>query len=181
MKTAQREGWAKKYRCPCGSRHQQQGQRRRLAFRRSRLGHCGAGHKCSQPRSLLTTPWRRSLTAMTNPGVSALVVLASCMRILTPGFVARSEGRLLEHSPVFVARLPGLHTHQRALDTGCKFAGCFVHGHGGTGPRPDPRRAWCRFWQLHGRRHSRPRADPGTPHLPPGHCGLATAIVVLLY
>ena len=57
----------------------------------------------------------------------ALVVLAGFMRILTPGFVARYAGRLLNIHPSLVPAFPGLHTHQRAIDMGCKFAGCTVH------------------------------------------------------
>ena len=57
----------------------------------------------------------------------ALVVLAGFMRILTPGFVARYAGRLLNIHPSLLPAFPGLHTHQRAIDMGCKFAGCTVH------------------------------------------------------
>jgi phosphoribosylglycinamide formyltransferase-1 len=49
------------------------------------------------------------------------------MRILTPGFVARYEGRLLNIHPSLLPAFPGLHTHQRALDAGCKVAGVTVH------------------------------------------------------
>ncbi len=57
----------------------------------------------------------------------ALVVLAGFMRILTPGFVAHYAGQLLNIHPSLLPAFPGLHTHQRALDAGCKFAGCTVH------------------------------------------------------
>jgi phosphoribosylglycinamide formyltransferase-1 len=57
----------------------------------------------------------------------ALVVLAGFMRILTPGFVARYEGRLLNIHPSLLPAFPGLHTHQRALEAGCRFAGATVH------------------------------------------------------
>lgn len=57
----------------------------------------------------------------------ALVVLAGFMRILTPGFVARYPGRLLNIHPSLLPAFPGLHTHQRALDAGCAFAGATVH------------------------------------------------------
>ncbi|MDB5912204.1 MAG: purN [Ramlibacter sp.] len=57
----------------------------------------------------------------------ALVVLAGFMRILTPGFVARYEGRLVNIHPSLLPAFPGLHTHQRALDAGCRFAGATVH------------------------------------------------------
>ena len=57
----------------------------------------------------------------------ALVVLAGFMRILTPGFVERYEGRLLNIHPSLLPMFPGLHTHQRAIDAGCKLAGATVH------------------------------------------------------
>lgn len=56
-----------------------------------------------------------------------LVVLAGFMRILTPGFVANYEGRLINIHPSLLPAFTGLHTHQRAIDAGCKFAGCTVH------------------------------------------------------
>ncbi|MEF9966751.1 MAG: phosphoribosylglycinamide formyltransferase [Comamonas sp.] len=56
-----------------------------------------------------------------------LVVLAGFMRILTPGFVAHYSGRLINIHPSLLPAFAGLHTHQRAIDAGCKFAGCSVH------------------------------------------------------
>ena len=49
------------------------------------------------------------------------------MRILTPGFVARYAGRLLNIHPSLLPAFPGLHTHQRAIEAGCKVAGLTVH------------------------------------------------------
>lgn len=57
----------------------------------------------------------------------ALVVLAGFMRILTPAFVTHYDGKLLNIHPSLLPAFPGLHTHQRALDAGCKFAGATVH------------------------------------------------------
>jgi phosphoribosylglycinamide formyltransferase-1 len=56
-----------------------------------------------------------------------LVVLAGFMRILTPGFVAHFEGRLINIHPSLLPAFPGLHTHKRAIEAGCKFAGATVH------------------------------------------------------
>ena len=55
------------------------------------------------------------------------MALAGFMRILTPGFVARYQGRLLNIHPSLLPAFPGLHTHQRALDAGCRVAGATVH------------------------------------------------------
>ncbi len=56
-----------------------------------------------------------------------LVVLAGFMRILTPGFVAHYSGRLLNIHPSLLPAFTGLHTHRRAIEAGCKFAGATVH------------------------------------------------------
>jgi phosphoribosylglycinamide formyltransferase 1 len=56
-----------------------------------------------------------------------LVVLAGFMRILTPGFVARYEGRLINIHPSLLPAFTGLNTHARAIEAGCKFAGATVH------------------------------------------------------
>ena len=57
----------------------------------------------------------------------SLVVLAGFMRILTPGFVTHYAGRLINIHPSLLPAFTGLHTHQRAIDAGCKFAGATVH------------------------------------------------------
>ena len=56
-----------------------------------------------------------------------LLLLAGFMRILTPGFVQRYEGRMLNIHPSLLPLFPGLHTHRRALEAGCKVAGATVH------------------------------------------------------
>ena len=56
-----------------------------------------------------------------------IICLAGFMRVLTPGFVARFEGRMLNIHPSLLPKYPGLHTHQRALDAGDTVAGCTVH------------------------------------------------------
>ena len=56
-----------------------------------------------------------------------LVVLAGYMRILSPGFIARFEGRLLNIHPSLLPMFPGLKTHERALAEGVKIHGCTVH------------------------------------------------------
>jgi phosphoribosylglycinamide formyltransferase-1 len=56
-----------------------------------------------------------------------LVALAGFMRILTPGFVARYRGHLLNIHPSLLPAFPGLDTHRRALAAGVKVHGCTVH------------------------------------------------------
>ena len=57
----------------------------------------------------------------------ALLVLAGFMRILTPGFVQHYAGRIINIHPSLLPAFAGLHTHQRAIDMGCKVAGVTVH------------------------------------------------------
>lgn len=56
-----------------------------------------------------------------------LVALAGFMRVLTPAFVARYAGRLINIHPSLLPALPGLDTHARALAAGAKQHGCTVH------------------------------------------------------
>lgn len=56
-----------------------------------------------------------------------ILCLAGFMRILTPAFISRFEGRMLNIHPSLLPRYPGLHTHQRAIDAGDTEAGCSVH------------------------------------------------------
>ncbi len=55
------------------------------------------------------------------------VALAGFMRILGAEFVQRFAGRLVNIHPSLLPAFPGLHTHRRALDAGCKVAGASVH------------------------------------------------------
>lgn len=68
-----------------------------------------------------------ALAAAIDAHAPALVVLAGFMRILTPGFVRRFEDRLVNIHPSLLPAFPGLNTHQRAIDSGSRFAGATVH------------------------------------------------------
>lgn len=57
----------------------------------------------------------------------ALVVLAGFMRVLQSAFVTHYAGRIVNIHPSLLPAFPGLNTHQRALDMGCRLAGATVH------------------------------------------------------
>jgi len=56
-----------------------------------------------------------------------VVALAGFMRILGAAFVQRFDGRLVNIHPSLLPAFPGLHTHRRAIEAGCKVAGASVH------------------------------------------------------
>ena len=68
-----------------------------------------------------------ALAAAIDAHAPALVVLAGFLRILTPGFVHRYAGRLINIHPSLLPSFTGLDTHRRALEAGVKVHGCTVH------------------------------------------------------
>lgn len=56
-----------------------------------------------------------------------LIALAGFMRILTPGFVTRYQGRMFNIHPSLLPKYRGLHTHRRALEAGDTQHGASVH------------------------------------------------------
>lgn len=69
----------------------------------------------------------RALSAVIDEYSPDLLVLAGFLRILTPEFVLRYHGRLLNIHPSLLPSFPGLDTHRRALESGVKFHGATVH------------------------------------------------------
>jgi phosphoribosylglycinamide formyltransferase-1 len=68
-----------------------------------------------------------ALAAAIDRHAPRLVALAGFMRVLTPGFVARYAGRLMNIHPSLLPEFPGLDTHARVLAAGAKRHGCTVH------------------------------------------------------
>jgi len=56
-----------------------------------------------------------------------LVVMAGFMRMLTPGFIRRFAGRMVNIHPALLPAFTGLDTHARAIERGCMVHGCTVH------------------------------------------------------
>ena len=63
---------------------------------------------------------------LTETGVE-IIALAGFMRVLTPWFVNKWQGRMVNIHPSLLPKYKGLDTHQRALDAGDTEAGCTVH------------------------------------------------------
>lgn len=84
-------------------------------------------HKAFPSREAFDEALAQEIDRHDPDGRPALVVLAGFMRILTPGFVDHYADRLVNIHPSLLPAFAGLHTHQRAIDAGCRFAGATVH------------------------------------------------------
>ena len=84
-------------------------------------------HQSYPSRAAFDAALGDAIARFDGPENPALVVLAGFMRILTPAFVQRFAGRLLNIHPSLLPAFAGLNTHQRAMDAGCQYAGATVH------------------------------------------------------
>ena len=124
VRAAQREHWAKLYGAEVKAVISNRPDAKGLQFAREQgVAAEVLDHKQFPNREAFDD----ALAALIDRFDPALVVLAGFMRILTPAFVARYQGRMLNIHPSLLPAFPGLHTHQRALDAGCRFAGATVH------------------------------------------------------
>jgi len=71
--------------------------------------------------------FERALDAQLSAHRIDIVCLAGFMRLLSPWFVGRWNGRLLNIHPALLPQFKGLHTHRRALDAGVERHGATVH------------------------------------------------------
>ncbi len=71
--------------------------------------------------------FEEALDAALAPHAPDILCLAGFMRILTPWFITRWEGRVLNIHPSLLPKYRGLHTHARAIAAGDREAGCTVH------------------------------------------------------
>ena len=128
VKTAKREGWYDKFGAKVAAVISNKATAGGLVFAQAQgIATDVLDHKTFASREAFDAALAALIDRFDTPGHPALVVLAGFMRILTPDFVARYEGRLLNIHPSLLPAFAGLHTHQRALDAGCKFAGVTVH------------------------------------------------------
>jgi phosphoribosylglycinamide formyltransferase-1 len=124
VKTAQQEQWERRLGARVAAVVSNKADAKGLAFARAQgIATEVLDHKQYPSREAFDA----ELAAVIDRHAPALVVLAGFMRILSPGFVAHYVGRLLNIHPSLLPAFTGLHTHQRAIDAGCRFAGCTVH------------------------------------------------------
>jgi phosphoribosylglycinamide formyltransferase-1 len=71
--------------------------------------------------------FERALDEVLRVNQVELVALAGFMRVLTPWFVSRWQGRLLNIHPSLLPEFRGTYTHARALEAGVAEHGCTVH------------------------------------------------------
>ncbi|HEX5697575.1 MAG TPA: phosphoribosylglycinamide formyltransferase [Rhodoferax sp.] len=128
VKTAQREGWAKLYGARVAAVVSNKAQAQGLKFASDHgIVTEVLDHKAFPSREAFDAALAQVIDRYESPGQPVLVVLAGFMRILTPGFVNRYAGRLVNIHPSLLPAFSGLHTHQRAIDAGCQVAGATVH------------------------------------------------------
>ena len=128
VRAAERESWAKRYGARIAAVVSNKADARGLEFARSHgIATEVLDHKAYANREAFDAALADLIGAYDAPGQPALVVLAGFMRILTPAFVERFAGRLTNIHPSLLPAFTGLHTHQRAIAAGCKFAGATVH------------------------------------------------------
>jgi len=95
-----------------------------LAFARERgIAAVAVDHKRFGDREAFDA----ELAAVIEGFAPDVLVLAGFMRILGDGFVQRFAGRMVNVHPSLLPAFPGLHTHRRAIESGCKLAGATVH------------------------------------------------------
>jgi phosphoribosylglycinamide formyltransferase-1 len=124
VQTAARERWQEKYGARVAAVLSNKADAKGLVFAKEQgIATAVLDHKAYASREAFDA----ALMAAIDAHQPALVVLAGFMRILTPGFVAHYAGRLLNIHPSLLPAFTGLHTHRRAIEAGCKFAGATVH------------------------------------------------------
>lgn len=84
-------------------------------------------HQAHASREAFDAALAATLDELAGPTGPDLVALAGFMRVLGRPFVERYAGRMVNIHPSLLPAFPGLHTHRRALEAGCRYAGATVH------------------------------------------------------
>lgn len=124
VRASQQQNWAKQYKARIAAVISNKADAKGLVFARDNgIATEVLDHKQFDSREAFDA----QLAQVIDRYAPDLLVLAGFMRILTPGFVSHYEGRMVNIHPSLLPAFTGLHTHQRAIDAGCKFAGVTVH------------------------------------------------------
>ena len=124
VRAAERGQWARRHHAQVAAVISNKADAPGLVFAKNHgIATAVVDHKAFDTREAFDT----ALAAEIDRHQPTLVVLSGFMRILTPGFVAHYAGRLINIHPSLLPAFTGLHTHQRAIDMGCRFAGATVH------------------------------------------------------
>ncbi len=128
VKAAEQGGWQQRYGARIAAVISNKADAKGLLFAQQHgIATAVVDHKAFPTREAFDAELARVIDRFDPNGQPALVVLAGFMRILTPGFVDHYVGRMVNIHPSLLPAFPGLHTHQRAIEYGCKFAGATVH------------------------------------------------------
>jgi phosphoribosylglycinamide formyltransferase-1 len=128
IRTAEEQNWAKRFNARVSAVISNKANAEGLAFAKQHgIATAVVDHKAFAGEPKPREAFDAALMAEIDQYQPHLVVLAGFMRILTPGFVAHYEGRLLNIHPSLLPAFTGLNTHARAIEAGCKFAGATVH------------------------------------------------------
>ena len=128
VRAAQREDWAGRYQARVAAVISNKADAKGLQLAQDLgLATSVVDHKAFSHAADPRAAFDAALMAEIDQHQPALVLLAGFMRILTPGFVAHYQGRLINIHPSLLPAFTGLHTHERALEAGCRFAGATVH------------------------------------------------------
>lgn len=128
VRAAQTQAWEKHFGARIASVISNRGDAQGLVFAQKQgIPTQTIDHKTFASRASFDQALALAISHYDLPDQPALVVLAGFMRILTPAFVTQFDGRLINIHPSLLPAFPGLHTHQRAIDAGCQFAGATVH------------------------------------------------------
>lgn len=128
VRCAQRENWAEKHGARVACVISNKADAKGLLFAQEQgIATEVLDHKAFASREAFDDALAGRIARYDSVQEPALVVLAGFMRILTPAFTAKFAGRMTNIHPSLLPAFPGLHTHQRAIDAGCQFAGVTVH------------------------------------------------------
>ena len=128
VRTAQAHNWAKHFNAQVSAIISNKADAKGLVFAKEHgIATAVVDHKAFADQPQPREAFDAALMTAIDQHQPHLVVLAGFMRILTSGFVAHYDGKLLNIHPSLLPAFPGLHTHERAIEAGCKFAGATVH------------------------------------------------------